>query len=713
MSAGKRLSTPLRILLGFSPWIAFGVAQPLGGVWPAPLALLFSLALCALDRWRGSLKAPELVAAGFFAALPLAGALGWDWPGHHLGLSVHLALAAMAFGGIALGSPFTLQYARDEWPREVWHRPEFVAVNSVITAVWGGLFLAGGVAFAVAPDVAPLLSIVATATGAVVSRRLPDRLVERALTRRLVALEPYDWPAPAVIGAREGTGSDVVVVGAGIGGLTAAAMLAEAGARVTLLEAHDRPGGFCTSWERRVRLPGGDTGRFTFDAGVHDVSGTRPDRPVGHLLRRLGVADRIEWRRVTRGVLMDGRFGPLPDDEATLTARIAAEFPDSATGVAAFLAEMRGVSDDLYRNGGETGLPHIPRDVAAMRAYPTDCPHAYRWGDTGFLEMLARFVPDAGARRLLSAMTGYISDRPERLTVRQMAPILGYLFDGGFYPKGGSQKLADALADAITARGGEVCLRTPVRRILVEGGRAAGVETADGQILRAAAVVSNADVRRTLLELVGAEHLPADTAAQARALRPSTSAFMVTLALDMLPDLPAFSFLMDEPGMAVAIPSTHDETLAPAGCAAVSLIRLAPAGDGWDRAAPDYRARKKREGDAMIAAAARVIPDLERHILHRQDASAATFARYAHTTGGAIYGVDPEQGPPPRKTPIPGLCLVGAGTFPGPGVEAAVISGRLAAEAILGARASNAAYRPMRSAISGPAAGAVSATVKA
>ncbi|XKH36068.1 hypothetical protein ACIU1J_00715 [Azospirillum doebereinerae] len=100
------LPLALRTVLGFSPWILFGIVVPLAGSFPAGLAaLLASLALCALDRWRGSFKAPELVAAAFFSGLLACEALGWAWPGRNLGLAIHLALAVMAFGSLAAGRP--------------------------------------------------------------------------------------------------------------------------------------------------------------------------------------------------------------------------------------------------------------------------------------------------------------------------------------------------------------------------------------------------------------------------------------------------------------------------------------------------------------------------------------------------------------------------------------------------------------------------------
>ena len=154
------------------------------------------------------------------------------------------------------------------------------------------------------------------------------------------------------------------------------------------------------------------------------------------------------------------------------------------------------------------GIPGLPRDVDAMLAFAREHPLAVRWMDRPFDELLARHIADPEARRVIRALTGYVSDGRETLTCAQMVPLFGYYFHGGYYPAGGSGRLADALVEAIEARGGEVRLKTRVARILVEEGRAAGVELADGTRVAASAVVSNADLKRTFLELVDPRQLP-------------------------------------------------------------------------------------------------------------------------------------------------------------------------------------------------------------
>ncbi len=693
--AGKR-SGSVGIFAGFAPWIIYWVLSSSGrGSVAAAGGLAAGLALCGWRLRHGWPKPIELVAVGFFASHAMVTvAAGGPVLQPYDGALVNGALALMAWATLLVGSPFTGQYAREDWPAEYWESPIFRRINFLLTSLWGMIFTTntglgllslewpGARLWLVA--VLPQLGI---AAGVWLSLTVPRWYSRRRAARELAEREPYRWPPPT-FGPRkreETDHHDVIVVGAGIGGLTAAALLADRGLSVLVLDQHYLAGGFCTSWPRFVRR-GDNRLRYVFDAGVHDVSGLGPRGPVRALLERLGIEDRIEWRRMTHEYRLPGLRLTVPHRADELVSQLAGLFPGEGIRISAFFAEMEAVYRELYADVDLTGgVPCPPRTVEEMLAYPARHPHAFRWMSVPFGTMLDRYFEDPRLKELLSALTGYLSDNPRSLTATAMAPIFGYYFDGGFYPVGGSQSLSDALVSAIQSRGGAVRLRTPVRRILVEQGRAVGVELDNGKRERAGAVVSNADLRRTFLDLVGRGQLPTDFLRHLEHVEPSASAFMVFLGVDYVPGVEPITIQRgDGQDLFIAVTSKLDPSLAPPGHASVSLVSLIPAAEaaGWDRKTPGYALRKRTFGDELIRRAEQSLPGLREHIVYRQDGSPATFARYAWTTGGAIYGPAMGQWRPPAKSPVEGLVLAGAAVFPGAGVEAVVISGTLAADAI-------------------------------
>jgi phytoene dehydrogenase-like protein len=216
--------------------------------------------------------------------------------------------------------------------------------------------------------------------------------------------------------------------------------------------------------------------------------------------------------------------------------------------------------------------------VEELLAFPKCYPLAARWMNRPFVEFLANYVADPAAQRLILSLTGYITDRPETLTVTDMIPIYGYYFHGGVYPEGGSGRLAEVLANVVRDRGGSIRLKSPVRRIQVANGKAAGIELATGERLDAAAVISNADYKRTFLELIDVAHLAADFRSEVERTEPACSAFRVHLAIDFVPDIkPAQNMKsVDGVDLEVVLPSLIDPTAAPTGYATVEMTTLIP-----------------------------------------------------------------------------------------------------------------------------------------
>ncbi len=686
MTQGK--SGALAIFWGFVPWIAY---WNLGGFglpfWGAFLGAVFCVGL--LVYRRGEPRWLETVSLGYFLGVMAYVALGHDMPRLLQVISGFSALAIMAFTSLLRRESYTAEYIKADYPHYKDH-PLFAHVNRLITALWGVIFAFGAGAAALGFGEIP--GHVATGLGIFLSFWGPSWAVKRHLGARIRENTPYDWPVPDFPHppASESHDHDVIVVGAGIGGLTAGALLAKRGLKVLVAEQWARPGGFCHAWLRRIGERDGKTLRIHCDGGVHDISGAHPGGTVDSLLRRLEVADQVTWLPMPqRYLLAGGEIFDVPVGGNAMAAAVAARFPQDAAGIHKLFEVMAEVYDALYlgaRTNG--GVPHRPRSVDEMMAFPQLFPRGVAWMDRPFGEILDSYLSDPTAKTFLSTLTGYLSDKPEDLTVGAMAPIFGYYYFGGHYPKGGSQTLADVLVSVIRAHGGRVILgKGAVSRILVREGAVVGVRLKSGEEHKAPAVISNADLRRTVTELLGKNDLPQDFVQSVTNSPYSTSAFSVYLALDMVPDLPPLTFLRpegDAPGMLIAIPCRADPDLAPPGMAGVELLTFLPneTFPEWDRTAPDYAARKREMGDRLVAAAARAIPQIHDHIVYREEASPATYERYAWTHNGAIYGPAATGFRAPIKSPIRGLCFAGAGSWAGPGVEAVVITGVEAADAL-------------------------------
>ncbi|MCP3984593.1 MAG: NAD(P)/FAD-dependent oxidoreductase [bacterium] len=474
-------------------------------------------------------------------------------------------------------------------------------------------------------------------------------------------------------------------MGSGIGGLTAAAQLAQAGQRVLVVERHDRVGGYAHAFRR---------GRHLFDSAVHVVGRAG----VQSLLEDLGVADQCNWLPVDPfyTVELPGLRLAVPGDpDGFLEAHVAA-FPEEEKGIRSFLTECTDIARETDRASRLSSPTEILR-------HPARFPALLRHRRSTVADVLDHHVQDPTTRAALTSLWPYLGLPPSKLSFLYWSTmLLSYLEAGAVYARGSFQNLAKALAHAVEERGGEILLRSTVRRITVEGDTVRGIVLENGQRIAAPIVVSNADVRQTAFELVGREHLPAGYRRQLRRLQPSISAFIAYLAVERSGLSPASheTFFFEEADHEAAhasalagtprwftatVPTLLDPTLAPEDEHLLILTTLLGADTGpWPE-------RKQELTNGLVEAAAARIPGLRDILRFCEGASPRTMERYTRNDSGAIYGfaLTPAQvgpGRPAPTTPLRGLFLAGHWTQPGGGITGVITSGQHCARSILNAK---------------------------
>lgn len=678
--------------IGLLPFVLFWALAAKAPQTAILCALLLSIVGNLWNWRRNDLKQIEVGGLALFAFLAAALAVAPAFISAHALSVSFFALALTGFISLGRNKPWTADYAAAQFPQQR-ENPVFIGVNKALSSLWSAIFLGLGLLAWFGAN--PLLSLALTLVGVAVSIFGPGLLVRAVLSRKLAAQRDFDWPAPRFDGAAGEL--DVAVIGAGIGGLTAACLLAAQGLRVTIFEQHVLPGGFCHSWLRKARHEGAPL-VFRFDAGPHDFSGAHRGGTLDLLLQKLGCAEKVDWLRVDYRMIEAGGgvFDPPRDPRAHAEA-LALRHPEDAEGVKTCFEILQAIYTAMQDSAGKSGfMGEGMASVDAMLAFAKKHPLFLQWADRRYVELVSHHVKTEAARKSLSTIVGYISEDVSRPTCAEMAPIHAYFINGGYYPRGGTSCFSDVLAEAFRARGGEIRFKTGVKKILVEQCRAAGLLLDNGEVIRARAIVANSDARKTFLELLDTDALPEKFRQKIEAAPPATSGFAVHLGVKGEPEGLPLTFIAGKPACLAVLVGKVDSSDAPLGYSTVDLFTLLDhdaaekwfpaAGDARDewsahRLSEDYQRRKRELADFLISQAEKAIPDLREKIVFRCEASPVTYARYDWSSAGAIYGVAPEGRMRGSKSPIPGLVVAGATSF-GPGVEAAALSGVWAAEAL-------------------------------
>ena len=510
---------------------------------------------------------------------------------------------------------------------------------------------------------------------------------------------------------------DAVIVGGGHNGLVAGFYLARAGLRPLILERREIVGGCCVTEEF---APG-----YRASTGAYVVSMLR--EPVWR-----------DMRLAERGIVIDPA-GPslygFPDGERLL---LGEDIPASQEEIRRFsAADARALPEFEAALGELAGLIGPLMDATPPdpgRVAPGDVPGLLRLAATAgrhrrqiddalylFATSCAQYLGEFFESEVVKAALGWhaINDSIAGPSTPGTAYVLlhdhaaeqagGGLRSWGFV-RGGIGLVTEAMADAAREAGAEIRTGAEVDRIVVAGGRASGVALADGTIVEAERILSNADPLRTFFGLVGAELLPAEYAASLRNYRCEGTSVKINLGVDRLPEVAGMPsgrepylggimefgrFIADmdraqfearsgmlgrDPHVEACIPTYHDPSLAPEGRHVITIdvnsqpYTLAAGQGSWDE-------HRDAVADRAIATLEGYMPGLTDSIEARQVLGPVDLESLLGITGGhALHGdmsfdqlftLRPVRGHADYRTPIRDLYLCGAGTHPGGGVSGA------------------------------------------
>jgi all-trans-retinol 13,14-reductase len=515
---------------------------------------------------------------------------------------------------------------------------------------------------------------------------------------------------------------DVIVVGSGIGGMSCASLLASRrGMRIAVLERHFRLGGYAQQFTR----PGG----LRWNTGLHYVGGMNPGSPQRTLLDAV-TGGAVTWRQLPSPFDVYSFPGLCIGQPAGASAwrdALVSRWPAEAPAIDRYFAQVHAAAEWLMAHAT---VEHAARHARTSAAHATV---EHRPGPTrGSAALPLRRTCDVldacglqapELRAVLTAQWGNYGVPPARSAFAAHALVVHHFLEGAWYPQGGGDAVIQGARAVIEAAGGVCLVRHDVRRILLEDGRAVGVEVEHGpararrtETLTARSVISDAGAGTTYFRLLSDDGgLCAPQRAHIGTLRDDSAAVQLFVGLGGSPaalgvsganqwlftglDLDAMCGQRnrlaagDAPSAFVSFPSLNDPTAARHTAIVVAPIgRLvfAPwAAQSWKRRGADYERLKQRITDALLRLVDRRIPGFRDLVVYAELGTPLTFEHFTGHRGGAVYGLPavPERfvGPaaPNPRTPVRGLLLAGSDAFTS-GIAGAALGGALAAGHLLG-----------------------------
>ena len=502
---------------------------------------------------------------------------------------------------------------------------------------------------------------------------------------------------------------DAIVIGSGMGSLTAAALLSKEGKKVLVLERHYVAGGFTHVFKRKG---------YEWDVGIHYIGEVQnPNSPIRKMFDY--VSDRnLKWEDMgdiyDRVIIGDKTYDFVKGVE-NFKKKLVSYFPDESSAIEKYIQIVFDCNKTMKKFYIEKALPSI---ISSLFGYLFRKKYLKYSSKTTY-EVISSLTQNHELIKVLTAQYGDYGLPPKQSSFAMHASVVKHYFKGGSFPIGGSSEIVNTINPVIEKSKGKIVIKAEVKEIIIENDRAVGVLMEDGKKFFSKIIISGVGILNTYNKLINNElSVKYGFKDNLRSVKPSVAHGCLYIGLNgtakdlNLPkhnlwiypdktdhDTSVKNYLEDQenefPLVYISFPSAKDpswDSRYP-NTSTIDVITLLPyesfakwEGTSWKKRGESYEDYKEVISKRLLEHLFKQLPHLREHIDHYELSSPLTTKNFVNYDKGELYGIDhtPErfnQKFLKPKTPIKGLYLTGQDIVSA-GVGGALFSGLITATAI-------------------------------